>query len=79
MCNDQPDDTSEIRLSPPAPKPRARTCVRRAWGRGLLSGLPFAEVILLAGFLMSAGMFLTIDHGHATTDAAASVQNAYTR
>ncbi|WP_172977523.1 hypothetical protein [Roseovarius sp. THAF9] len=53
--------------------------VRRAWGQGLLSGLPFAEVVLLAGFLMSAGMVLSIDHSHATTGAGDPTPNAYTR
>ena len=77
MRYDQPVDTPEIRLDAAAHRLRSRPGVRRAWGRGFLSGLPFAEVILLACFLMSAGMFLTIDHGDVTTDAAASAPNAH--
>ena len=79
MSNDQLTNIPEIRLNPPAPRRRSRPDVRRAWGQGLLSGLPFAELVLLAGFLISAGMFLTIDHGHATTDAGDATRNAYTR
>jgi hypothetical protein len=79
MSNDQSTDTPAIQLGPPAPRRRSRPFVRRAWGQGLLSGLPFAEVVLLAGFLMSAGMFLTIDHEHATTDAGDAQPDAHTR
>ena len=79
MSNEQSTDTPAIRLDPPSPRRRSRPGVRRAWGQGLLSGLPFAEVVLLAGFLMSAGMFLTIDNGHATTDAGDPTPTAYTR
>ncbi len=79
MSNDQSTDIPEIRLTPPAPRRRSRPGVRRAWGQGLLSGLPFAEVVLLAGFLMSAGMFLTIGHDPATNDADDATPNAYTR
>jgi len=59
----------DIGLTAAAPRHRAHREVRRVWGQSLLSGLPFAEIVLLAGFLMSAGLFMTSDGGHtATTD-----------
>ena len=70
---------SDPRHESAAHKCRAHRKVRRAWGQGLLSGLPFAEVVLLAGFLMSAGMFLTIDGGHTTAVQPAPNENTIIR
>jgi hypothetical protein len=69
----------DVRLTSDAPKHRAHRKVRRAWGQGLLSGLPFAEIVLLAGFLMSAGMFVTIDGGQATAVDPAPNADSVTR
>jgi len=69
----------DIRLTSAAPKHRAHRKVRQVWGQGLLSGLPFAEIVLLAGFLMSAGMFLTINGGQATAVDPAPNADTVTR
>ncbi|WP_428514987.1 hypothetical protein [Roseovarius sp.] len=77
--DDPSSPLSDPRHGPPAHKCRAHRKARRVWGQGLLSGLPFAEIVLLAGFLLSAGMFLTIDGGHATSVDPAPNENTATR
>ncbi|MFN3209556.1 MAG: hypothetical protein ACE369_11265 [Roseovarius sp.] len=45
----------------------AQRQARRTWGTGLTSGLPFAEVVLLAAFVISAGLFFSVSDGTDTT------------
>ncbi|MGK7651693.1 hypothetical protein ACSQ76_04465 [Roseovarius sp. B08] len=74
-------------MTPPDdPTPAERPCrpwcsrtTRRICGGGLLSGLPFAEMVLLAGFLMSAGMFLTVEDNHAAQAPSPSTASSPTR
>lgn len=78
MCNDQPPRKPCIRLNPTGPNRRAHRYARRAWDIGLMSGLPFAEVVLLAGFLMTASMFLSVEHEPTAKSQAAPPAYTYT-
>ena len=66
-CDERLLEETRLRLAAAGPCRRRHRHVRRAWGHGLLSGLPFLEVMLLAGFMASAGMFLTIEPAPADT------------